>query len=33
MTHFFDSAGVQKLWDTYEEHAFRDDSGEEPDSS
>ena len=26
MTHFFDSAGVQKLWDTYEEHAFRDDS-------
>jgi hypothetical protein len=26
VTHFFDSAGVQKLWDTYEEHAFRDDS-------
>ena len=26
MTHFFDSAGVQKLWDTYEDHAFRDDS-------
>ena len=26
MTHFFDSPGVQKLWDEYEDHAFQDDS-------
>ena len=26
VTHFFDSEGVQKLWNMYEDHAFRDDS-------